>query len=83
MKRLDPSEGWSLFWGVASTTHVPIKKISFISARLNFPAENATLRIQDNPLIHALDDKLQATKTSSVKLLFDYLRSEEYREYVS
>ena len=51
-------------------------------ARLNFPAEKATFRIQDNPLIHALDEKLQAAQTSSVKLLFDYLRSEEYREYV-
>ncbi len=51
-----------------------------LSARLNFPAEKATFRIQDNPLIHALDEKLQTAQTSSIKLLFDYLKSEEYRE---
>ena len=53
-----------------------------LSARLNFPAEKATFRIQDNPLIHALDEKLQTAQTSSVKLLFEYLKSEEYREWV-
>ena len=68
-----------LFLGNWSTLYHALR-IIYISARLNFPAENATIRFQDNPLIHGLDDKLQATKTSSIKLLFDYLRSEEYRE---
>ena len=49
-----------------------------ILARLKF--EKTHFRVQDNPLIHALDEKLQATQTSSVKLLMDYLKSEDYRE---
>jgi len=51
-----------------------------MTARLSFPAEKATFRIQDNPLIHALDEKLQTAQNSSIKLLFEYLKSEEYRE---
>ncbi len=49
-------------------------------ARLNFTGEGCSFYIQDNPLIHAVDEKLQAAKTSSTKLLFDYLKTEEYKE---
>lgn len=52
-------------------------------ARLNFTGEGCSFYIQDNPLIHAIEDKLQAAKTSSTKLLFDYLKTEEYKEWVN
>ncbi len=52
-------------------------------ARLNFTGEGCSFYIQDNPLIHAVDEKLQAAKTSSTKLLFDYLKTEEYKEWVN
>ena len=50
------------------------------SARLDFLGEKCTFYVHDNPLIHALDEKLQTAQTSIVKLLFDYMRTEEYRE---
>lgn len=65
------------------TLYLQVNQINILPpeiTRLNFPAEKATFRIQDNPLIHAIDEKLQTAKTSTVKLLFDYLKSEEYRE---
>ena len=53
-----------------------------LSARLDFTGDKCSFHIQGNPLIHALDEKLQASQASSVKLLFEYLKTEEYREYV-
>lgn len=44
--------------------------------RLNFLGEKCSFRIGDNPLIHALDEKLQQ---SSIKPFFDYLKTDEYR----
>jgi len=38
--------------------------------------DKCSFKVQDNPLIHALDEKLQA---STLKILWDYLRTEEYR----
>lgn len=75
-ERIDKIIGFLVIWYVAQHNWHLLQLI----ARLNFPAEKATFRIQDNPLIHALDDKLQTAQTSTVKLLFDYLKSEEYRE---
>ena len=49
-------------------------------ARLDFLGEKCTFYIHDNPLIHALDEKLQTSQASVVKLLFEYMRTEEYRE---
>jgi len=64
-----------------SVSHCPYLPVSnSLTARLNFTAEGCSFVIGDNPLIHALDEKLAAAKTSSTKLLFDYLKSEEYRE---
>ncbi len=53
-----------------------------LAARLNFTGEGYTFYVHDNPFIHAIDEKLQAAKTSSTKLLFDYLKTEEYKEWV-
>ncbi len=49
-------------------------------ARLNFTGEGCTFYVHDNTFIHAIDEKLQAAKTASTKLLFDYLKTEEYKE---
>ena len=38
--------------------------------------DKCSFKVQDNPLIHTLDEKLQA---STLKILWDYLRTEEYR----
>ena len=48
------------------------------TARLKF--EKGHFKIQENPLILTLEEKLQAAQTSNVKLLLDFLRTEEYRE---
>jgi len=39
--------------------------------------DKCSFKVQDNPLIHALDEKLQA---STLKILWDYLRTEEFIE---
>ena len=52
----------------------------FKLARLDFLGEKCTFYVHDNPLINALDEKLQSSQASIVKLLFDYIRTEEYRE---
>ena len=54
--------------------------ISYVYVLARLKLEKNNLRIQDNPLINSLDEKLQVSQTSSVKLLLDYLKSEEYRQ---
>ncbi len=44
------------------------RKCCVSTARLNFTGEGCTFYVHDNPFIHAIDEKLQAAKTSSTKL---------------
>ena len=45
------------------------------AAHVHMLAEKCSFKIGDNPLIHALDLKLQV----NLKILWDYLRGEEYQ----
>lgn len=65
------------------TLHLQVNQINVLPpelTRLDFLGEKCTFYVYDNPLIHALDEKLQTAQTSIVKLLFEYMRTEEYRE---
>lgn len=62
------------------TLHLQVNQLNILPpelTRLNLLGEKCSFKAQDNPLILTLDEKLQA---SNLKILFDYLRTEEYRE---
>ena len=46
-------------------------------ARLNFLGEKCSFKISDNPLIQCVE-----SRSVTVKQLFDYLKTEEYRQLV-
>ena len=48
------------------------------TARLNLVGEKFSFKVNDNPLIHGLDQKLEV----GLKQLVDFLKTDEYRGYV-
>lgn len=48
------------------------------TARLNLIGEKFSFKVNDNPLIHGLDEKLEM----GLKQFVDFLKTDEYRGYV-